>query len=449
MSWMGQDLPMSIDDRQPDDSEIQGRDAPVANTATSNPSSMEQLAYTHQFSSETSVILNRINASSRKGNGEQIGTTAVQELDATVPIREPASSTLQQTLQLAPGHGPASWGSVHAGTKRKRDSSSEKADFTQDTIAFPWSDQAASLHQPGLGTQPQGQQVQCSKCEGSAHMSQNGLVTCTRCLSSWHQQCHSPTITGEATSASSFTCAACTADREESARLKGKSSQQRQYEIEKLRQKRLAALPRGVVPAKPALVGFGAGQAPDASVSPTLCQGCCQGYNKVLLTRPKKRAEYFESMRKTDLLNVLSLCDQLKPNLLVDVLVSVSKRHPDLPLFSSPDWETQTPATARTHNISNKPRHGHVLLSAKARPKHKTTKKILKRTRVIEVITSAPEEDEDVLPPTWAKADEGLYSKLPPEVEDREFLLDENDEESFSHFLVDGFGKQIMEPVGA
>ncbi|KAM0305534.1 hypothetical protein ACHAPM_001916 [Fusarium culmorum] len=166
---------------------------------------------------------------------------------------------------------------------------------------------------------------------------------------------------------------------------------------------------------------------------------------------PSQRVEYFETMPKTDMLNVLSFCDQLKPNLLVDVLISVSKRHPDLPMFDSPDWESQLlnpsrPVKASKHD--DKPRHGHVLLNKAAKQKQKTTKKILKRTRVIEVITSAPEEDNvNVLPPTWARAGEGLYSKLLPETEDRSILVDDNDEESFSHFLVDGAGRQIMEPV--
>ncbi|KAF5021824.1 hypothetical protein F66182_6117 [Fusarium sp. NRRL 66182] len=255
--------------------------------------------------------------------------------------------------------------SLNAGVKRKREESLEKVDFTQSTIPLSWKG-------------------------------------------------HAPTQQ---------------ANREQTVKLRSKVSQQRQHEIDSLRQKRLSALPKGVVPAKPGLVGFGAGRASDSS-----------------------RAEYFDSMPKTDLLNVLSLCNQLKPNLLVDVLVSVSKRHPDLPIFDSPDWESQLlnrsrPVKASRHD--ERPRHGHVLLN-KMKHKQKTTKKILKRTRVIEVITSAPEEDNvDVLPPTWAKADRGLYSKLPPEAEDRILLVDENDEESFSHFLVDGAGRQIMEPVGA
>jgi hypothetical protein len=153
------------------------------------------------------------------------------------------------------------------------------------------------------------------------------------------------------------------------------------------------------------------------------------------------------------MLNVLSFCDQLKPNLLADVLISVSKRHPDLPMFDSPEWESQLLNTSRSIKTSKhdeKPRHGHVLFNKTAKHRQRTTKKILKRTRVIEVITSAPEEDNvNVLPPTWAKAGEGLYSKLLPETEDRSILMDDNDEESFSHFLVDRAGRQIMEPVGA
>ncbi|KAG8350753.1 hypothetical protein FVEN_g11111 [Fusarium venenatum] len=212
--------------------------------------------------------------------------------------------------------------------------------------------------------------------------------------------------------------------------MRGRVSQHRQQEIDRLRQKRLSSLPGGVVPAKPYLVGFGAGQAPRNS-----------------------RAEYFDTMSRTDMLNILSFCDQLKPNLLADILVSVSKRHPDLPMFDSPEWESQLSNTSRPVKASKhdeKPRHGHVLLNKAAKHKQKTTKKILKRTRVIEVITSAPEEDNvNVLPPTWAKAGEGLYSKLLPETEDRSILMDDNDEESFSHFLVDRAGRQIMEPVGA
>ncbi|RSM16405.1 hypothetical protein CEP52_000003 [Fusarium oligoseptatum] len=326
------------------DHDMRNGDTSAEAGASLRPLSPDQASYTPQFTSNASIIMDRMKTSRQETTLEKIKMEVAHDQDATLSV--PSASPLLQTLPM-----------------------------------------------------------------------------------SWHHQCYSPTITSEAMAASIFVCAACAADQEQAVRLKGKSNQQRQYEVDKLRQKRLAALPRGVVPAKPGLVGFGPGRAPDSS-----------------------RTEYFDQMRKTDLLNVLSLCDQLKPNLLVDILVSVSKRHPDLPMFDSPDWEAQLATPFRVHKSSKheeKARHGHVIISSKARSKHKTTKKILKRTRVIEVITTAPEEDEDILPPTWAKAGEGLYARLAPETEDRSLLMDENDEESFSHFSVDGFGKQIMEPVGA
>ena len=161
-------------------------------------------------------------------------------------------------------------------------------------------------------------------------------------------------------------------------------------------------------------------------------------------------------MKKTDLLNILSLCDKVKPHLLIDVMVSISKKHPDLPIFNSPDWESQVPSAQRsTSNINSagakneqRSRYGPSLVNSKAKNRPKKTKKILKRTRVLEVMTDFPDGEEDVLPPNWAKANEGMYAKIAPETEDRAFLLDENDEESFSQFLVDSFGKQIVEPVG-
>ena len=57
------------------------------------------------------------------------------------------------------------------------------------------------------------------------------------------------------------------------------------------------------------------------------------------------------------------------------------------------------------------------------------------------------EEEEEVLPPAWPKPGEGLYAKLLPETEDRQFLVDQNDGEAFSHFAVDKMGRQIVEPA--
>lgn len=152
----------------------------------------------------------------------------------------------------------------------------------------------------------------------------------------------------------------------------------------------------------------------------------------------------------------MSFCDQLKPQLLVDILVSVSKKHPDLPMFDSPDWATQVPSASKPEvglvsghraRIHQRPRHGHIIIT-KPRQRGKTARRPIKTTPTTEIeVGGATYEEEDAMPPTWPKAGEGLYAKLVPEVEDRLFLADENDEEAFSHFMVDRQGRQIVEPI--
>lgn len=198
------------------------------------------------------------------------------------------------------------------------------------------------------------------------------------------------------------------------------------------RQAWLSTLPDGVQPAKPELVGFPAG--PDASAS--------------ALT------SYFYGKSKTDLLNILSFCDQLEPQLLIDLFVSVSKRHPELPLFDAPDWEARVreqeaaraaaQPRARAHQ---RPRHGHTLLNPRMRQKRSGVRKLVQITTMTEaagkttvVVQEEESEEEELLPPTWRKAGEGLYAALPPEDQDTLYLADEGDDDVFSHFMVDGLG---------
>ncbi|KAJ4145790.1 hypothetical protein LMH87_004626 [Akanthomyces muscarius] len=195
----------------------------------------------------------------------------------------------------------------------------------------------------------------------------------------------------------------------------------REEAIDVQRQAWLGTLPDGVLPAKPELVGFPAG--PEASAS-TL-------------------TSYFYGKSKTDLLNILSFADQLEPQLLVDLFVSVSKRHPKLPLFDAPDWETKVrekeaaravalaaaQARARAHQ---RPRHGHTLLNPRMRQKRNGVRKVVKITTTTTeaagktvVVQEEESEEEELLPPTWRKAGEGLYAMLPPEDEDTLYLADE------------------------
>jgi len=168
---------------------------------------------------------------------------------------------------------------------------------------------------------------------------------------------------------------------------------------------------------------------------------------------------------RTDLLNILSFCDQLHPHLLVDVMVSVSKKHPDLPIFDSADWQksfhdspdSQTERIKTDSRPTGTLRHGHTVINPKARQRQKNAKRTLRRlilapneddARPVEEAVKYEDEDaeggEDALPPSWPKAGEGLYSTLPLETEDRTFLMDDNDDESFSQFMVDKAGNPIM-----
>ncbi|KAK8143635.1 hypothetical protein G3M48_006956 [Beauveria asiatica] len=209
----------------------------------------------------------------------------------------------------------------------------------------------------------------------------------------------------------------------------------REETIEAQRQAWLRTLPEGVRPAKPELFGFSPG--PEALAS--------------ALT------SYFYNKPKTDLLNILSFCDRLEPQLLVDLLVSVSKRHPKLPLLDAPDWQEKVlaqeaaaragaaPMRAKAHQ---RPRHGHTLLNPRMRQKRKRVRKVLEISAApaeaaagkAVVLREMESEDEELLPPTWPRAGEGLYAALPPEDQDTLYLADEEDDEAFSHFMVDGLG---------
>ncbi|OAA48742.1 hypothetical protein NOR_01992 [Metarhizium rileyi] len=199
-----------------------------------------------------------------------------------------------------------------------------------------------------------------------------------------------------------------------------------------IREARLSAITNGIAPAKAELLGFYAGLASDAD-----------------------RTQYFLGKKRTDLLNILSFCDQIRPQLLADILVSVSKRHPDLPIFDTPKWERPIPpplgaqisAAVRSAGPVGRPRHSHSVLNSKSRQGQKNAKKALKRLMMAQHNVEPSEDDdveEDVLPPGWPKPGGGLYSKLPPETEDRAFLADNNDDESFSHFMIDDLGKPMI-----
>lgn len=256
--------------------EIPSAEEPIHSTPTTP---RQQTSYVPQFSATNSLILNRIKLNSPSAN-PTITTTQVQAYQsnnvASKGTESRPAQNMSDTLRMplppssASHHSPKSrtWDFPNAGSKRKRDAPTD-VDFTQNTIHFPWVDQPKSLPSEGQ-TQPRELHSRnCSKCDGQSRAPEDTLVECNRCLKFWHQQCHSPAVTNEMVKLVGFVCVTCTAEQEQAAKLKGKANHQRRDEIERLRQKRLAVLPQGVVPAKSKLVGFGAGRAPDSAVSHT------------------------------------------------------------------------------------------------------------------------------------------------------------------------------------
>ncbi|KAG6098521.1 hypothetical protein E4U30_007905 [Claviceps sp. LM220 group G6] len=222
--------------------------------------------------------------------------------------------------------------------------------------------------------------------------------------------------------------------------------------IELSPEEELSSVADGVVSGTPQLGGYPGGVASDLA-----------------------RTQYFMQKNRTDLLKLLSFCDRLRPQLLVDVMVSVSKKHADLPMFDSPDWQKTLhgPLSSQTESIIKAesrlvgrvtPRHGHTAVNPRARHRQKNAKKALRRLLLAQTTDDvlsaglkaenmdgdaggagvADKAQKDALPPFWPKAGEGLYAKLPLETEDRRFLIDANDDDAFSQFMLDRAGKPVM-----
>ncbi|OLN88293.1 hypothetical protein CCHL11_00190 [Colletotrichum chlorophyti] len=357
-------------------------------------------------------------------NGESNGQP-IKSIPSTLYLPLSSTAAVRSLSQ------PRSTTSPVGGAKRKR----EAEDEGPNRPAYP-----VTQNEPEQFTRPMPKAPvkrkrvkddgMCVKCKRISFTDANQIIPCA-CGEAWHQLCHEPEIAAEvARERSQFKCATCVEEEREmvkhqramakyrEAKQQFISRMRQQNDVAKMREKRLATLPEFI---KPELVGFEGGNASSHA-----------------------RREYFSGLRKTDLLNLISFSDRIQPGLLVDILVSVSKKHPDLPIFSSPDW-----AQPRTYQPEPQPRqteHPNHL----ARPK--PSKQRSKTGGVRKILKTAPagavdeDDDDDVLPESWPKPGHGLYARLKPEKDDP-VLYDNNDEEAFSHFMVDKQGKQIMEPL--
>ncbi|KAJ0162843.1 hypothetical protein CTA2_3935 [Colletotrichum tanaceti] len=445
------------------------RDEPRSPTSvpTSAPSS-----YKRQFSPATSrYILSRLH----QGSDRKPSSSAPNPRDDKPPAPSKTSdegalhcpmdlSTLPQTLYL-PGATHAASSIIalgqppSAGAKRKRATGDEAARMSSNLPGYPEPEilKRPMPRPPSKRKRAKGDgngHPMCANCKRTSYTSANRIVLCS-CGEAWHQLCHSPEISDEvAADLRRFQCRTCEFEEKEHAKYQRqlalyREAKQEQAEwkkqhndIERRREKRLATLPKFP---KPEMVGFEAGNASPAEVRDGGVSNCAIPSLTVL-----QRREYFGDLMQSDLVNLLIFSNELQPGLLADVLVSISKKHPELPIFGSPNWaQPKVPQQEAQRPRQNNPARPK---TSKQRSKTGGVRKIPKTApapapaEAADPTTTNEADDDDALPESWPKAGHGLYAKLKPEKDDP-FLFDDNDEEAFSHFMVDQRGKQIMEPL--
>ncbi|KAF6796421.1 phd finger domain-containing protein [Colletotrichum sojae] len=436
---------------------------PPARVPTSNPHLSPPFMYNPQFSKTTQMILSRMKKESgtaaASSPSPQFSATQlpapvqaayedtkrrlVESLNTTtlalpLPKLPPAPST--PTVPTVRQPPPAS--SSNMATKRKRQIGEEEERPTKRPT--PPRPNEASIAIPPPPKAPHKRkrikdETMCVKCQRTSFTNANVIIPCA-CGEAWHQLCHEPQIAGEtAQNRASFKCSTCVKEAKEQAKYQAESAKYREAkqeqaglkrlktEVAKQRERRLANLPPFP---KPELVGFEAGDASNET-----------------------RMDYFSKLNRRDLANLLCFCDQIEPGLLANLLTSVSRRHPHLPIFNTPDWAqpkmVRRSSSRRLQMTNGGPTHQAPTKNSKQRSKTGGVRKILKTKSVPSKVVprTADDDDDDGVPSTWRPAGKGFYAQLPPEREDSRFLVDDNDEEAFSHFMVDKRGKQIMDPV--
>ncbi|TDZ72037.1 hypothetical protein CTRI78_v001502 [Colletotrichum trifolii] len=432
---------------------VKTEDAPSTSTPlTSAPPSK----YVPQFSAATQLLLSRLKKGVRSGSPSPLRFPSPQpppivpdaaelqrinKMKTTLTLSLPTPST-----KASASRSPARTSASTPTTAGESSSGQRKRRLTHDEASSSHPSQAQNARaaelQASVGPAPKPpskrrrlqDDTMCISCQRASFTDNNRLVVCV-CGEAWHQLCHDPAIPAEAVGRrAGFKCRTCL--REQQAQQKYEMEQaryreakqrylnarKRQNDVAKMRERNLANMPEFP---RPEIVGFTAG---DASL--------------------EARYDYFAQLKKNQLLNLLSFCDEIEDGLLVDVLVSVTKKQPHLPIFGSPDWADpvsdiapEGPEAPPSGPAPRKP--------AKQRSKKGGVRHTLK-THHPDAPGAGEDEDEDdeddsakakLLPSTWAKAGQGLYALLTPEHDDP--LLVEDNEEAFSHFMVGANGRQI------
>ncbi|CCC06801.1 hypothetical protein SMACR_00831 [Sordaria macrospora] len=227
------------------------------------------------------------------------------------------------------------------------------------------------------------EQALCKKCTRLHSPASNPMVFCDGCNEGWHQRCHDPVIPTEVIrdQTKGWVCAVCVGKR--GRHLVGKKQQKR--ELEQQQQQQQQGQPKATKESwadKP----------------------------------PQQKRAYLSTLPPQELVGLLMLALEVKP---------------DLPIFPGPP---SPPPSAKMSNGN-----GH---------KGKGLKDLVLSRETSQENQGGEGEDEeeyDPLAALWPKPGNGLYSLLPFDVDDDEYLVDSGDFEAFSSIMYDDRGRKVLE----
>ncbi|EGO59660.1 hypothetical protein NEUTE1DRAFT_61273 [Neurospora tetrasperma FGSC 2508] len=259
----------------------------------------------------------------------------------------------------------------------------------------------ASTHHYGKRT---AEQALCKKCTRMHSPAQNPMVFCDGCNEGWHQRCHDPRIETEVIRdpTKGWVCSLCVAKREGGNKgLSGKKGQQRRELLEQQQQQ----------------------QQQQAKVAT----------RESWADKPPQQKRAYLST--------------LPPQELVGLIMAALEVKPDLPIFpgSSPGTTSTFKGSNNNNNNSNSNGKGH---KGSSGPNGKSLKDVILSRETSQENQGGEEGDEEEYDPLvalWPEPGKGLYSTLPFDVDDDDYMVDNGDFEAFSSIVYDDRGRKVLE----
>ncbi|KAL2121012.1 hypothetical protein VTJ04DRAFT_5039 [Mycothermus thermophilus] len=326
----------------------------------------------------------------------------------------------------------------------------------------------ANHHQSngGLKGPRTAEQALCRRCSRLHSPANNQMVFCDGCNDAWHQMCHEPRITNEVRDAArGWFCAVCTAKKAAS-NINNNSISSSGGDKNHVTKSSIAINTTNGAPGSTTL-------ASTSSVKP----------RTKLPSQPQPRQPERTSWASRPVQAKRAYLSTLSQQELVSLLMSCLEIHPDLPIFPpAPGGSVASPATTTNPTSTNLPDHQHhghghgprslfagtsteglfprassasesfkkgVATNGKAAASSinggKTTRNHKEDSVHEDQNGGEADEEADPLAALWPRVGEGMYARLPPDVEDDERLVDEGDYEAFSVIVYDERGRKVEE----